>query len=106
MEYSKSPAKSPVNGRPVWFAPLKPGANPTINNFALSAPNEGTGPLNQSANNLLLWVRKLLNANSGYNYIQALLAYFSNRSLIMNWFHLGLVLSSQIETGRIRFIIM
>src|SRR3954470_19253043 len=41
------PAWSPVNGRPVRFAPCSPGAKPTISNRAASGPKEGTGALNQ-----------------------------------------------------------
>src|SRR3954447_4558345 len=47
VAYSRSPAKSPVNGRPVRFAPCRPGASPMINSRARSSPNEGTGELNQ-----------------------------------------------------------
>ena len=46
--YSKSPAQSPVKGRPVRLAPVTPGARPTINTSAFSCPKEGTAPLNQS----------------------------------------------------------
>ena len=45
--YRRSPAKSPVNGRPVRFAPLRPGARPTTSNCALSEPKDFTGPLCQ-----------------------------------------------------------
>src|SRR5260370_41263803 len=48
VAYSKSPAKSPVKGRPVRLAPCRPGARPTINSRASGSPNEGTGELNQS----------------------------------------------------------
>src|SRR4029078_8903786 len=39
---------SPVNGRPVRFAPRRPGARPTIRSRASRRPNEATGALNQS----------------------------------------------------------
>src|SRR5262249_36482340 len=35
-------------GRPVRFAPRKPGASPTISNSASTPPKGGTGPLNHS----------------------------------------------------------
>ena len=39
----ESEYKSPVNGRPVRFAPCMPGARPTISKDEPVAPNEGTG---------------------------------------------------------------
>src|SRR5450759_3652438 len=41
--YNRLPAKSPVNGRPVRFAPCIPGAKPTIKNLPPVLPNELTG---------------------------------------------------------------
>jgi len=41
--YRKSPDLSPVNIRPVRFAPCAPGARPTINTRAAGSPNGGTG---------------------------------------------------------------
>ena len=43
VSYNKIPAKSPVNGRPVLFAPCMPGAKPTINNLTFASPNTDTG---------------------------------------------------------------
>ena len=48
VAYSRSPAKSPVKGRPVRLAPFKPGASPTINRRGSMPPNDGTGALCQS----------------------------------------------------------
>ena len=45
--YRRSPAKSPVNGRPVRFAPLRPGASPTTSSSEFSEPKDFTGPLCQ-----------------------------------------------------------
>lgn len=41
--YSQSPDRSPVNIRPVRFAPFAAGARPTIKNSASGSPNGGTG---------------------------------------------------------------
>src|SRR5436190_6218847 len=48
VAYSRSPAQSPVKGRPVRLAPCSPGASPAINRRAVSGPKLGTGSLNQS----------------------------------------------------------
>ena len=46
-ENKTSPAKSPVKGLPVAFAPFKPGASPNIKILEFISPNDGTGLLNQ-----------------------------------------------------------
>src|SRR5579883_2484138 len=56
--YRSSPAKSPVKGRPVRFAPRSPGARPTISSLAPSAPKRGTGALCQSGLAALNELRK------------------------------------------------
>src|SRR5260370_29452384 len=48
VAYSRSPAKSPVKGRPVRLAPCRPGARPTMSSRPPGSPNEGTGELNHS----------------------------------------------------------
>src|ERR1700710_101823 len=47
VAYRRSPAKSPVKGRPVRLAPCSPGASPTISKRPSGSPNGGTGALNQ-----------------------------------------------------------
>src|SRR5665213_3521312 len=47
VAYKRSPAKSPVKGRPVRLAPCMPGARPMIASRASGSPKEGTGELNQ-----------------------------------------------------------
>src|SRR2546421_3235179 len=59
VAYSRSPAKSPVKGRLVRFAPCRPGASPTINRRPSGSPNEGTGELNQSGSRSRAASRKL-----------------------------------------------
>src|SRR5436305_3486147 len=59
VAYSRSPAKSPVKGRPVRLAPCRPGARPTIKSCPLGSPNEGTGELNQSGSRARAVSRKL-----------------------------------------------
>ena len=41
--YSQSPLRSPVNIRPVRFAPCAAGASPTTRMRPCGSPNEGTG---------------------------------------------------------------
>ena len=59
VSYSRSPAKSPVNGRPVRFAPFRPGASPTIKRRAFSGPKAGTGALKKPPKAVRLSRRKL-----------------------------------------------
>src|SRR5262249_20587999 len=61
VAYRRSPALSPVNGRPVRLAPRSPGARPTIKSRALLGPKESTGALNQSGS---LWRHAWRNATS------------------------------------------
>ena len=50
VSYSNTPAKSPVNGRPVRFAPCLPGANPMMPSHAAGSPNAFTGAFHQVGN--------------------------------------------------------
>src|SRR5262249_26947996 len=56
--YKMIPAKSPVNGLPVAFAPFNPGAKPTTKSAASSSPNDGTAPLKNDGNWRLFSSRK------------------------------------------------
>src|ERR1700722_7261661 len=47
VAYRRSPAKSPVKGRPVRLAPCMLATRPTITSRASGSPKEGTGELNQ-----------------------------------------------------------
>lgn len=47
-----------MKGRPVRFAPLRPGANPIIIRRAVVGPKDGTGLLNHSGFEILFEFRK------------------------------------------------
>src|SRR3984885_9472610 len=59
VAYRRSPAKSPVKGRPVRLAPCMPGARPTISSRPSGSPNAGTGELNHSGSRAHVASRKL-----------------------------------------------